>query len=288
MISRRQFLSLAGVTLLGSASKSVLGNDVGIPEYYGRALRVLSVHDAPHLQAPVVQYLWPDSALQLLEWNGEWLRIPEGFVEQALVQPMLPYKPQVGFTQPNLPQWLEVAAPIAPVHAWCAANAPLVTRIGHGGVLKAVDALPTGWYAVESCENKLLGWTQAIFWQPIPEDSLDFPNAHFEISLSKHSLDVFDENRQVLSTPVATGQGLESGVYLVKQRQFGGLQQVIEGKTMHGVPWRIVFGDYQITGAYWHNTFGRFIDGKDVQVSPLIGRWLYRQMQEGSTIVVTV
>ena len=59
------------------------------------------------------------------------------------------------------------AGALAVVRAYCAADAPIVARIGHGGVLRVIDYLPPGqsdgigWYGVADDESSaLLGWTQ--------------------------------------------------------------------------------------------------------------------------------
>ncbi len=65
--------------------------------------------------------------------------------------------------------WIEVVAPVAAVRQWCAPDAPLVTRIGHGGIVRVIDRLPgdTLWYGIASETGDLLGWSQAAHWKPV-------------------------------------------------------------------------------------------------------------------------
>ncbi len=286
-LSRRKFLTIAGVTLLGIAPEAVLGSNLDSPAHYGRALDTLRVRAAPHDQATIVKRIWADSILRLTGTQGDWFRVAEGYVERTEVQAMLPYAPQTVFTLPQVPFWAEVAAPVAPVHAWCAVAAPLVTRVGHGGVLRVIDALADGWYAVESDKSAQLGWTQAVFWQAAPEDTPDVDDVRLEISLSEQTLHVYNGKRRVMSAPIATGQALQTGVYSVQSRQAGGICCETENGVFHGVPWHIGFGNYGLVGAYWHNRFGKPYAGRAIQVSPIIARWLYRQMRESSTVVIT-
>jgi hypothetical protein len=286
MISRRQFLSIAGVSLLGLAPKSPFAAAFNFPIQHGRTLDTLLVRKSPSLQADVTKWLWADSVLDLLEIKGDWLRIADGYVARESVQPMLPYTPQAAFTRADAPFWAEVAAPVAAIHAWCAADAPLMARIGHGGVMRMVDALPDAWYAVESDKGTRLGWTQAVFWQAVADDNPDVANARLEISVARQTLQVFDDQQQIMSAPISTGQALQSGEYTINQRQMGGTSYDIANEVFQGVPYRLAFGGYELLGAYWHNQFGRTYAGPAVQMSPIAARWLYRQMREGSSVVI--
>lgn len=287
IFSRRQFLTIAGITLMGLKPDVLLGSALDFSAQYGRALDTLLVRAAPNAQSAVVKHLWADSILRLLNVKGDWLQIADGYVERSAVQMMLPYTPQPMLTMPQVPFWAEVAAPVAIVRAWCAADAPLITRVGHGGVMRVIDAMPNAWYALESDQGTRLGWTQAILWQAVPADAPDIANARLEINLSKHELYVYDGDRRVMTTPIATGQALQTGVYKVQQRQIGGTYHDAANRAFYGAPWRIRFSEYELAGAYWHNQFGKSHTGAIVQMSPLAARWVFRQMQENSTVVVS-
>jgi hypothetical protein len=286
MISRRQFLSIAGISLLGLAPKPYFAA-FDFPIQYGRALDTLHVRSSASSRSTISKRVWADSVLDLLEDKGDWLRITGGYVERENVQPMLPFVPQTAFTREQTPFWAEVNAPIAPIHAWCAADAPLITRVGHGGVLRVVDVLPDTWYEVETDKGTPLGWTQAIFWQVAPDDVPDIANVHLEINVAAQTLRVFDEQQQIMSASISTGQVLQSGVYTVDRRQMGGTSAEIADNVFQGVPSRLGFGAYELIGAYWHNRFGRPYVGAAVQMSPIVARWLYRQLREGSSVIVT-
>jgi hypothetical protein len=286
MFSRRQFLTIAGITLLGLKPEALLASALDFSAQYGRALDTLLVRTAPQIQSSVIKHIWADSILRLLSVKDDWLQIADGYVERSTVQMMLPYTPEQMLTLPQVPFWAEVAAPVAAVRAWCAADAPLITRIGHGGVLRVTDALPNAWYAVESDQGTHLGWTQAILWQAVPSDVPDLSNARLEINLSKHELYIYDDDHRVMSTPIATGQALQTGVYKVQRRQTGATHYDAVNSAFYGTPWRIGFDEYELAGAYWHNQFGKSHTGTTVQMSPIAARWVYRQMQEDSTVVV--
>src|SRR5690554_8060943 len=89
---------------------------------------------------------------------------------------MLVYAPPQSIASSQSPFWGEVIAPIAPIRQYCSADAPLVTRIGHGGVAQIVDYLPGephGWYGIGNQNGQVAGWTQAIYWQAVDEVRID-------------------------------------------------------------------------------------------------------------------
>ena len=116
--------------------------------------------------------MWPDSMVEVLGERGDWCEIAEGFVERDGLRPMRPYRPAKSADLPDCPFQAEVAAPTAPVRAWCAADAPLVIRMEHDSVARIIDALPHEpdagvWYAVAGDDGDFLGWSQAIYWRQV-------------------------------------------------------------------------------------------------------------------------
>jgi hypothetical protein len=208
---------------------------------------------------------------------------------------MMSYDPSVTLVLPPIPFWAEVGAPVAPVRQWCAAEAPPMTRIGHGGIARVTDYLPgdgisAGWYGLDNGDGHFMGWTQAIYWRPVLEESLAAIHPTLHIERDDQALTAYDDGEAVLRAPVSMGLEIATGTYLVSERQLSGTPMFIPGQTqaIYGAPWRVQFGqNYELSGAYWHNRFGESVPGPAVQVTPLLARWLYHWLGECGTITVT-
>ena len=143
---------------------------VAVPEALrGRALTAAVVHSRPDDAAPVVGRLWPDVTTAIRESCDGWYAVEGGYVRRQDVQPMVAYAPGAGDVPALLPVWGQVIAPVMPIRAWASGRAPLVTRIGYGGVLFLRDTLVDDrglrWYGVAVDESdRLLGWTAAPGW----------------------------------------------------------------------------------------------------------------------------
>jgi hypothetical protein len=202
---------------------------------------------------------------------------------------MLPYRPPFTLAPPSEPFWAEVAGPVAPVRRYCAADAPLLTRIGHGGVAHVIDALPGEsfpWYGIEAAEGQWLGWTQAVHWQPAQVTPLAEANNCLHIDVDKRLLTAWQGDQMMLQAPFAIGSPLRPGSYVVKER-IAGTVVATPGGVFHGTPWRLSLdNETDLSGVYWHNAFGDSLPGPTVQVTPLLARWLYGWLDEHSPIVV--
>lgn len=257
----------------------------------GRALFAAPIFHTRNVQSEVVGQLWPDSLVTLLDADSEWYRVPSGFVSRTNIQPMVAYSPNVSIANFNGPFWAEVAGPVTSVRTTCAANAPLVTRVGHGGVLRVVDYLPSephGWYGVADEQDQFLGWTQAVFWRPVdtPFDNHASGEQQLLIDRETHKLTVIENDEPVLQAFTAIDQSLPSGQYSVYAQQMSGRGQGY-GKLYHGIPWQTYFGaNYSIAGVYWHNRFGETVPGPAIQTTPVLARWLYSWLNDQTRIVV--
>jgi len=290
--SRRQFLQLSGVTLLG-----ISGLATGLPDLplsQGRTLEALPVYRARHLRSPVVTQLWPDSIVAILGVSGAWYQVPDGYVPRSLVQPMMPFQPRTDEADPTIPFWAEVAGPVAPVRQWCAADAPFVTRIGHGGVARVIDSLPgepggPRWYGIASHAGDLLGWTQAVHWRSVNIEPVTAPGQTLHIDTQTLTLTAFGDSQAVLCAPVSIPGRIEAGTRVILERRMSHRPLYLPGEAQpfHGAPWNIQMSDNtELTGVYWHNRFGTIVAGPAIQTTPLLARWLYSWLGDDATIIV--
>ncbi len=280
MLSRRRFLHLMGVTVSAAALPRLVALPLeaapSLEPVYGRALDALPLYDVPDGQP--VAHLWSDTVAPILDVDDTWYRLPAGFARREGLQPMTaPARRSSAATPP--PFWGSVSGAVAVVRAHCAARAPIVTRIGHGGVLRVIDLLAENglaWYGVAAAEDAgLLGWTLAADWSPVmPDDAL--PRLTLALDPPGQRLTVLDGAQPLLTAPVSTGRSLLPGSYPVTDRQLAASQG-----DYRGVPWLLRFGpDFTLTGVYWHNRFGSATPGAAVQVAPPLAQWLYPRAAE--------
>lgn len=291
-ISRRSFLQFAGLTVVGTSFGSSTQHLHSLipdsPSLYGRALGLMPVYRANG--TPVLN-VWQDSVMEILDTEGDRYRVIGGFMARTALQPMtVRAAPERLF--PSSPFWAEIVAPAAVVRQSCAAESPLVARIGHAGVARVIDRLDDGrggeaWLGLADARGGLLGWSQVSRWQPVDEPPRLSGTHTLEINLQAQTLTAREDGNIVLSTPISTAPtGVAAGVYPIGDRSASGRYH---GDSVYeGVPWiTTIPGLGQMAGVYWHNAFGAPAPGPAVQVSPLIARWLYTWLNDASTITVT-
>ena len=278
-LSRRQFLKFAGITAVVSQLPDLTGW-AAPASIHGRVLQAARVYRQPAITSAVTHHVWPDSVHLLHEADKAWYRVEDGFIQRHLMQPI-----NLNFTPapvPQLPFWAEVSAPIAPVWQWCAVDAPLITRIGHGGVVHIIDQLP-GWYGIAAENGEFLGWSQSTNWWPVPPANSTGP---IHVKIENSHMTVSSANHRLMTAPVSLGGTVTRGTYALQKGQMGGICcRVPHQSDYHGAAWQLRFGNnLDLTSVYWHNRFGQVVPGPAVQVSPIVGRILYRAAHDGSTI----
>ncbi|MBI1279373.1 MAG: hypothetical protein GC179_14690 [Anaerolineaceae bacterium] len=291
MLSRRSFLQLVGASVAASTLRPNFSLFAAEDKFYqGRALTTLPIYYSRNLNAKPTANLWPDAITPILSHDDEWYQVPSGWVRREGLQPILPYDAKAYEFVGAVPFWAEVAAPVAPVRAFCAADAPLVARIGHGGVSRVIDALPgepNGWYGIADQQGELLGWTQGVFWRPVNAEKNIGDDHRLSVDRERGLMSAYEGTKVVLEVPFSAGSGLQAGNFATQYGVIGGVSWQAN-KRYEGIGWQTLFGEGQmIGGVYWHNQFGHPIhDGPAVQTTPLVARWLYGWLGEEAHIVV--
>lgn len=289
-LSRRIFLKVSGATLLAAALPFDLpAPALGADEVVGRALRSAPVYPRRDGRAPVIQHLWPDEVVPILGCSSGWYAVPGGFVRQTDVQLMLPYDPGKVVPAAALPAWLVVSAPVAPVRAWASGAAPLVTRVGYGGVLCAVDCLQDGrgalWYAVAATtDGEPLGWTPALRWSAV---RVAGPPAvggrRMRLDPTRAQLSAWEGQRRVLRAPTVVPQNVRHGAFRLTGRQ-PALPDSVAGH--YGAAWVLRGAEFALYGAHWHNAFGEPGPAPGWEVSPWVARWLFGWLPDGAEVEI--
>lgn len=285
-LSRRQFLKAAGIAVAAVHMPHLppkASAAQGFETLYGRALQAAPVYTTAQTNSLPLKHLWSDTVTPILETHDAWYRLPEGFTPRALLQPMVKTV-EHSHTASDAPFWGEVSGAVAVVRAWCAVDAPLVTRIGHGGVMHISDRITLNandWYGLAENERAaVIGWAQASNWSPVTVDTT-LRSLTLVVDTQTQHANAYDGERQILSAPVSVWQNLPTGHYTITHQR---MTTRIDGH--YGAPWSLSFGDkVQLAGAYWHNYFGITRRGAAppfaaLEMTPALAQWLYPRAME--------
>ncbi len=276
-LSRRQFLQFSGIAVLGQA----LGFDIPESSHFGRAFAATPIYHTP--DGKVSRHLWPDSVTPLLSATESWYQVAAGYVKRTDLQPITydPTGQQPALIQPNT--WATVNAPSASIRAWCAADAPLVTHIGHGGVLMITDYLPgdPAWYGVGYSAGEIIGWSQAVQWRQAKLQAN--PTNPLDIVVKQRVMTIYADGKAIAQTSVATSAStLPGGSYQITPGLPGSPQAGYQG-----TPWLLYWGNqFTLSGVYWHNRFGSVVNGPTIQTTPIMAQWLYTHLSPNSRLII--
>jgi hypothetical protein len=287
-LSRRHFLRLAGLTLLAA--------QVPLPSWAqsrhaltARALTATLIYSAASpslLGVEVVQngYLWPDSLVTIEAALPGWYRLSGGYVPTDSLQPMQPYTPDPHSAPASVGTPIRLSGPSASVREWCAADAPLVARLGHGAVVYVVDYLPddhSGWYGVTDGSRDLLGWTPAVLWAAVTTSAAPSVIHHLELDRAGGQATLYAGAQPVLQTACAIGDQLAPGMYPIQRCSLTSWHG-----SRHAIPHTLAGEGFRLHGVYWHNRFGLAQTGSTVELPTLAASALYDLLDEKSHVLV--
>ncbi len=276
MISRRDFLKAAGVTLCaahipGFISETPAAATPNFVPLYGRILRGRAD-------------LWTDSVIPIHATLSDGYQTPHGIILKRDLQPML--TPAVYQTASSSPPFTaEVIGASAVLHRWCNSDAPPVLSIGHGGLLQVVDRLNyagVDWYGVELRRNGRLFWTHSAPLAPLTLPA-SVPDLTLRLDRSSYTLTALQGDRALFSVPIGTSELPTNGDFSLSQ------QTLISERLVYRrlAPFVTSFSDQvHVYGAYWHNDFGGFSHDEGIQVPPYVAKWIYGASQGGARVMI--
>ncbi|MCA9908578.1 MAG: hypothetical protein KC519_08015, partial [Anaerolineae bacterium] len=252
-----------------------------------RTLRPTRIYSTP--DGTITQTLLPDSVLKIKPWDRAWYVSEHGYVARHDVQPMY----ITGNAHPlSMPGLIEVRAPAAPVHMYADAASAVITRIGHGGVLYALEALPDtrgqiGWYQVANADQAPIGWTQATRWCAANMNESARIIDRITIERKQNLLTAFAGEDALANLVLNVGSDTSSGVYGISKRQ-PTVHYSNATETIYGAPWCLMVSNHlPIMGAYWHNDFEtRRRSPTQIELTPQAARWLYAHVAERASVEI--
>jgi hypothetical protein len=308
-ISRRQFLKRSGAAIAGvgvayrpdvsgpytpNYGEGLFGanSEKGI---VGRAFTLSDVYAEPKRSSPVAGQLAPDSVTQIIAVNGGWYEVADenaqGYVPRASLQPILPYQRPMVIEEIGSGFWAELIAPTSAIREWCAATAPIVTRLGFGAVVYVMDRIVDDrrqvWYGLaESPGGALVGWASALHyakWSQPEKTAVQYPQA--SLLIQRGELRMIENGRIFARTPIRSARLPQMGT-TVSLVQPGTARDTA---TPLGVPWAMRLESGQrMYGAYWHNQFCEASEGPDIELPIFAARWLYNWLATESKSVTLV
>lgn len=268
-LSRRDFLQILGLTAAGVAvGRTPFLTDsltpATLPETVrGRVLGPTTTRDGGTV--------WADTLVAIHGRTADVYHTNLGELPVVSVQPIAPASGPP--TAPEPPFDAQVRGPVGVVRAYCDPHAPLVARIGHGGVMGVRDRIHyphTGdWYQVTDVDGAALGWAQAAHWSPVGGEPLG--DVRVTIHREAHTLSLGDGTVTAVNLPT----DLPTGETRARRVAVGGGRRAVDGGTQHGVPYWLQLADgTHLHGVYWHNRYGGA--SAQVEVNTLVAAVLWR------------
>jgi hypothetical protein len=312
-LSRRDFLKLSGMSLLGfylpSLPSNFLTEDVFASQQGRVTTDLIWTYTQPSFKSNQIKSYWRDLVLPITNvtvsddqsaYNRVWYEIGnEGYAYSGDIQPV-----QTILNTPttNLPKngiLGEVSVPFT--DAFGKPNGEFGYRLYYESVhwiTRALTSQPDGkiWYEV--LDNK---WNQKYYapgehLRIIPDDELaplstDIPDSQkrIEVHLNNQLLFAYENENPVFVTRVASGDVFSNGTYTTPTGHFTTYHKrptrhmaagdiTANGYDLPGVPWVMYFTENGISlhGTYWHNDFGHPRSHGCVNLSPASAKWLFR------------
>ncbi len=274
MISRRDFLKAAGITLFaahvpGFIAQTAVSAAPTFDPLYGR---LLTGRDG----------LWADSVIPIHAILANSYQTPHGVIAKRHLQPMLtPALYQSVSREP--PFTAEVVGARAVLRRYCAAEADPEGSVGHGGLLNVVDRLNhngVDWYGVQNGGRVL--WTHSAPLAPLAIPAA-LPNLTLHIDQAERLMTVMQGDHPLFSTAVADKQPYLAGEYQVNRHTL-----IAQLHRNEDAPFVTTFGEgLHIYGAYWHNRFGEQWSSEGIEVPPYVAKWIYGATQGGARVMIT-
>ena len=312
IISRREFIRLAGIGAAGLNLPSWLMPDFGVVGFR-KFVRILeadtNVFQAPFADSQIVGSYWQDAVLTVFNRkdasdSGEdgWYYVPgAGYLQREQVQPVAynPQLPDAGISRQGT--LAEVSVAYTSAHFRPALNSEVLYRFYYGSahwVNKLVfDGSGQAWYRVKDDKFPTYErWVQASHLRILSPEELaplspEVPpeEKHLLVELGKQTVTAFESNLPVFSAKISSGDEQANVKY---QTPTGTFRVGFKRPSQHMLPWDTTFGDYDLPGvpwvcyftnrahafhgAFWHNGFGSPRSHGCVNLRPEDARWIYR------------
>ena len=315
MLSRRDFLKLAGCGMLGLALPRLSAfTQIAETSLQGRITDdTLWSHLEPSQNAERVEMYWRDLVIPITgavvsedeaAHNRIWYEVQDqGYVYSGGVQPVQTVLNQPVQEIPTGGLLGEISVPYTDAHEEPDPGAAVAHRLYYETVHwimgKAVGADGQTWYRLLDDKWSLYYYIPARHIRAIPEDELaplspEVPNSEkrIEVNLTQQLVLAFEGTRLVFASRAATGSQYRSGrwstppgefitSYKRPTRHMAAGDIAASGFDLPGVPWVLYITKSGISfhGTFWHNDYGQPRSHGCINLTPQASKWLYRWTQ---------
>lgn len=311
-LSRRGFLRLSSISLIGAAFRPAPAVAQPRPLFYGRVIFIYAtIYSRPSVYAGTqiiyeLETVLPIYAEVIGEdenaYNRRWYQTTEGYIHSTNVQPVLnqPNRPRTITT----PQLGEITVPFADALANPKTGSPEVHRLyystTHWVQRSQLDDDGKVWFELLNDRSGALCFVPATAVRLIPADELSpiSPRAadkQISLDTTAQTITAFENGRPVFTTRISSGGTFTDqttgaikdfrtplGEYRVNRKRPSRHMAAGDGAAddaydLPGVPWVSYFnGGMALHGTYWHNDFGRPWSHGCINLLPQDAKWFYR------------
>ncbi len=310
-ISRREFLRLASIGLIGSASGLHPTDDFEKPIFYGRALFVyVTVYSRPSVFGRTVRLINYQAIVPIYAktqshetgtQNPTWYQTSDGYIHSSNVQPVQdqPNRP-IDVSAPHPGQ---VTIPFVDAYTQPQLSSHVLYRLYYSSIhwiqRLVRDSSGQAWYELwdDRINSSYYAPTRALRIIPASEFAPiapDIADKRIEIDTTAEALTALENGQPVYRARISSGGKFSGPGGTVKDFRTPLGNHVIDRKRpsrhmaagdgaaddaydLPGVPWVCYFnGGMAIHGTYWHNDYGRPWSHGCINAAPLDARWLYR------------
>lgn len=313
MLSRRDFLKLAGYGALGSLFPELsisLFSQTLEPGLQGRITdKSAWLYSEPSQRSTKIEIVWRDLVMPLAgavisedetAYNRLWYELEgKGYIYSGSVQPVRTLLNDPLSDVPASGLLGEISVPFTDAHEKPDPTSKVSHRLYYHTVhwIMKIELGLDGqvWYALLDDKRELLYYTPARYLRIIPDEELvpsspDVPEEDklIEVHLTHQLVLAYERSRLVFATRAATGGQFRDGRWTTPQGQFitsykrptrhmaaGDIAS--NGFDLPGVPWVLYITKSGISfhGTYWHNDYGRPRSHGCINLTPQAAKWLY-------------
>jgi len=310
LISRRDFLKLGGLSLLGLAMAPFGQVPSLASNQQGRVIfDSVTIYDLPSFSANALRQAWADSVFPILEvtigdeepaHNMVWYRLEDGYVHSGGVQPVKTILNQPIWEIPTGGQLAEVTVPYTDAYWETDLHHEVAYRFYYEtthwvvGTLYGRDGTPL--YQIMDDRWDLLYYVPARHLRLIPASEVstlspDVPaeEKRLEVDTANQVVIAYEYDKQVFITKAATGAEFSNGAfytpagrhytnYKMPSRHMAAGNLAYNGFDLPGIPWVSYITEKGVAfhGTYWHNDYGRPRSHGCINLTSQASKWIYR------------
>ncbi len=306
MLSRREFLRLSSISILGIRFNAYAQNQRPA-RFWGRVIFVYAtIYSRPSVFAATGIIHPPETVLPIYSevegedesaYNKRWYETDNGFIHSSNVQPVLNIvnKPQA-IASPVLG---EVTIPFVDALTRPQPKAAVSYRFYFSSTHWVQRAIADGdgniWYEVRDDRTERAYFVPATALRIIPASELTplspaVTEKQIHIDTTAETITAFESERSVFTTRISSGgmfgEGKDFrtplGDYVIDRKRPSRHMAAGDGVAddaydLPGVPWVSYFnGGIAIHGTYWHNDFGRPWSHGCINLLSQDAKWFYR------------